>query len=77
MCDHEEKPSAAVVETLVAHHRELLRFVEKRVGSREVAEEIGERPGIKQMGRVMKVATAIAAGKADGARISAFVKERL
>jgi hypothetical protein len=43
----------------------------------QVAEEIGERPGIKQMGMVMKAATAIAAGKADGARLSAAVKERL
>ena len=43
----------------------------------QVAEEIGERPGVKQMGQVMKAATAIAAGKADGARLSAAVKERL
>lgn len=43
----------------------------------QVAEEIGERPGPKQMGLVMKAANAIAAGKADGARISAAVKDRL
>lgn len=43
----------------------------------QVAEEIGERPGMKQMGLVMKAATAIAEGKADGARLSAAVKERL
>jgi len=43
----------------------------------EVAEEIGHRPTMKQMGMVMKAATAIAAGKADGARLSAAVKERL
>jgi uncharacterized protein YqeY len=43
----------------------------------EVAEQIGERPSVKQMGQVMKVATAIAAGKADGARISTAVKQRL
>jgi uncharacterized protein YqeY len=42
-----------------------------------VAEEIGERPGQKQMGRVIKAANEIAAGKADGARISAAVKDRL
>lgn len=42
-----------------------------------VAEEIGERPGQKQMGRVIKAANDIAAGKADGARISAAVKDRL
>jgi uncharacterized protein len=43
----------------------------------QVAEEIGERPHVKHMGLVMKAATAIAAGKADGARLSAAVKERL
>jgi uncharacterized protein YqeY len=42
-----------------------------------VAEENGEAPGIRQMGQVMKIATAIAAGKADGARLSAAVKARL
>jgi hypothetical protein len=43
----------------------------------QVAEELGERPGVKQMGMVMKAATALAAGKADGARLSAAVKGRL
>jgi uncharacterized protein YqeY len=43
----------------------------------QVAEEIGERPGMRHMGQVMKAATAIAAGKADGARLSAAVKARL
>ena len=43
----------------------------------QVAEEIGERPSVKQMGLVMKAATAIADGRADGSRISAAVKQRL
>jgi uncharacterized protein YqeY len=43
----------------------------------QVAEDIGERPSMRQMGQVMKVATAIAEGKADGARLSAAVKSRL
>jgi uncharacterized protein YqeY len=43
----------------------------------QVAEDLGERPGPKQMGQVMKAATAIAAGKADGSRLSAAVKARL
>lgn len=43
----------------------------------QVAEEIGERPGVRQMGLVMKAANAIVAGKADGGRISAAVKDRL
>jgi hypothetical protein len=43
----------------------------------QVAEELGERPAMKQMGMVMKAATALAAGKADGARLSKAVKDRL
>jgi uncharacterized protein YqeY len=43
----------------------------------QVAEQLGERPSMKQMGQVMKAANAIAAGKADGARLSAAVKARL
>lgn len=43
----------------------------------QVAEEIGERPGMRNMGQVMKAATAIAAGQADGSRLSAAVKQRL
>jgi uncharacterized protein len=43
----------------------------------QVAEETGEAPGIRQMGLVMKAATGIAAGKADGSRLSAAVKARL
>jgi uncharacterized protein len=43
----------------------------------QVAEEIGERPSARHMGQVMKAAAAIAAGKADGARLSAAVRDRL
>lgn len=43
----------------------------------QVAEELGERPGVRQMGQVMRAANIIAAGKADGARLSAAVKARL
>ncbi|MFC4605956.1 GatB/YqeY domain-containing protein [Rhodococcus kronopolitis] len=43
----------------------------------QVAEELGERPGVRQMGQVMKAASALAAGKADGSRISKAVKDRL
>jgi uncharacterized protein len=32
---------------------------------------------MKQMGMVMKAAAALAAGKADGSRLSAAVKDRL
>lgn len=43
----------------------------------QVTEEIGERPSVKHMGLVMKAATVIAAGKADGSRLSAAVKDRI
>jgi uncharacterized protein YqeY len=43
----------------------------------DVAEQLGERPTMRQMGQVMKAATTLAAGKADGTRISNAVKDRL
>ncbi|NMM83638.1 glutamyl-tRNA amidotransferase [Rhodococcus sp. SRB_17] len=43
----------------------------------QVSEELGERPGMRQMGQVIKAANALAKGKADGARISSAVKSRL
>lgn len=42
-----------------------------------VAERTGEQPGQRQMGLVMKEATALAAGRADGTRISAAVRAQL
>ena len=43
----------------------------------KVEAETGETVTIKQMGNVMKVATAKAAGRADGKRLSAAVKAKL
>lgn len=43
----------------------------------QVAAETGAEPGPKQMGQVMKLATAEAAGRADGSRVSAAVKALL
>ncbi len=43
----------------------------------QVAEELGERPAMKQMGQVMKIASGLAVGKADGSRLSKAVKDRL
>ncbi|GAB3130543.1 GatB/YqeY domain-containing protein [Tsukamurella serpentis] len=43
----------------------------------EVTAELGEAPTVRQMGQVMKVATAKAAGAVDGKRLSAAVKTRL
>ncbi|WP_037076302.1 GatB/YqeY domain-containing protein [Pseudonocardia spinosispora] len=42
-----------------------------------VAEESGAAPGPRQMGQVMKVASAAAAGRAEGSRVAAAVKSRL
>jgi uncharacterized protein len=43
----------------------------------QTAAELGEQPGARQMGLVMKKATAAAAGRADGRRLSAAVKALL
>lgn len=40
----------------------------------EVAGQLGERPGQRQMGQVMKLATAKAAGRADGKKVAAAVR---
>lgn len=43
----------------------------------QVAAETGESPGMRRMGQVMKMATAAAAGRADGSRISTAVRAAL
>lgn len=43
----------------------------------QVATETGATPGPRQMGQVMKIATAEADGRAEGSRIAAAVKARL
>lgn len=43
----------------------------------QVAAETGAPPGMRQMGQVMKLAAAAAAGRADGSRVSAAVKAQL
>lgn len=57
MCDHvpepeetkEPAPTATVVATLVDNHRAFLAFVERRVGSRDVAEEILQNALVKNV----------------------------
>ena len=54
MGDHDqeelvEKPSKEVVASLVANHRAFLAFVQKRVGSRDVAEEILQNAFVKNV----------------------------
>jgi hypothetical protein len=43
----------------------------------QVTAETGAEPGPRQMGQVMKAATAAAAGRAEGSRVAAAVKSRL
>jgi len=48
-----------------------------RAAVEQTAAELGERPGPRQMGQVMKHATAAAAGRADGKRLSTAVRSLL
>lgn len=48
-----------------------------RTAIEETAAELGERPGPRQMGQVMKRANAAVAGRADGGRVAAVVKALL
>ncbi|MFL6123758.1 GatB/YqeY domain-containing protein [Actinophytocola sp.] len=43
----------------------------------EVTEQLGEAPGPRQMGQVMKAANTKVAGRAEGGRVAAAVKSRL
>jgi uncharacterized protein YqeY len=73
-----ERAEAAVIEEYLPsplNDDELANVVNTAIA--QVAEEIGERPSMKQMGRVMKAAMTIAGAKADGTRLSAAIKDRL
>jgi uncharacterized protein len=48
-----------------------------RAAVEQTAAELGEQPGPRQMGQVMKHATAAAAGRADGKRLSTAVRSLL
>ncbi|GAA0943941.1 GatB/YqeY domain-containing protein [Pseudonocardia zijingensis] len=48
-----------------------------RAAVEQTAAELGERPGPRQMGQVMKHATAAAAGRADGKRLATAVRALL
>ena len=45
----ETRPSKEVVATLVGNHREFLKFVERRVGNRDLAEEILQSAFVKNV----------------------------
>ncbi|MFC7342325.1 GatB/YqeY domain-containing protein [Saccharopolyspora griseoalba] len=54
---------------------ELSRLVAEAIA--EVEAELGEKPGMKQMGQVMKLANAKAAGRAEGGQVAGLVKAKL
>jgi uncharacterized protein YqeY len=54
---------------------ELASIVDKAVEA--VAAQLGETPGSKQMGQVMKAVNAEVAGRAEGGRVAAAVKAKL
>jgi uncharacterized protein YqeY len=54
---------------------DLAAIVDRAVAS--VTAELGEVPGPRQMGQVMKIANAAIAGRAEGARVAALVKSKL
>jgi RNA polymerase sigma-70 factor (ECF subfamily) len=45
-------PSPDVIETLVANHREFLAFVQRRVGNRELAEEILQDAFVRSLDKI-------------------------
>jgi uncharacterized protein YqeY len=54
---------------------ELVELAKQAVA--DTAAELGEQPGPRQMGQVMKKATAAVAKRADGGRVAAAVKAQL
>ncbi|RKT52092.1 GatB/YqeY domain-containing protein [Saccharothrix australiensis] len=54
---------------------ELAALVDAAVA--EVAAQLGEQPGQRQMGQVMKAVNAKVAGRAEGGRVAAAVKAKL
>jgi uncharacterized protein len=54
---------------------ELTKLVDQAVA--EVTEQLGQAPGQRQMGQVMKAANARIAGRAEGGRVAAAVRARL
>ena len=51
MSDRPESLSQPVIEQLVANHREFLRFVERRIGNRAIAEEIVQDAFVRSLDR--------------------------
>jgi RNA polymerase sigma-70 factor (ECF subfamily) len=48
----DERPAPAVVQVLVENHRQFLAFLERRVGSRAMAEDILQEAFVRSMGKL-------------------------
>ncbi|MET9629263.1 GatB/YqeY domain-containing protein [Lentzea sp. NPDC006480] len=73
-----ERQELAVLEVYLPKQlddAELASIVDKAYAA--VAEQLGETPGQKQMGQVMKAVNAEVAGRAEGGRVAAAVKAKL
>ena len=73
-----ERAESAVLEAYLPAQlddAELASLVDAAVA--EVAEQLGDQPGQRQMGQVMKIVNARVAGRAGGGRVAAAVKARL
>ncbi len=77
LADKERAEQAIIEEYLPAQLDEeaLTALVDDAIA--QVRTETGAEPGMRQMGQVMKVATAAAAGGVDGKRLSTAVRARL
>jgi uncharacterized protein YqeY len=80
----EAKKRAESAEAFAAAGRDELAAQERAEGEvlarylpTQLTEETGEKPGPRQMGVVMKKATAAAEGRAEGGRVAAAVKKLL
>jgi uncharacterized protein YqeY len=73
-----EKAESAILESYLPAQLgddELVALVDAAVA--EVTATLGEAPGQRQMGQVMKIVNGAVAGRAEGGRIASAVKARL
>ncbi|GLZ33015.1 hypothetical protein Lesp02_52030 [Lentzea sp. NBRC 105346] len=74
----QERAELAVLESYLPAQlddAELAAIVDAAVA--EVAGQLGEQPGQRQMGQVMKIVNAQVAGRAEGGRVAGAVKAKL
>ncbi|MGM1059652.1 GatB/YqeY domain-containing protein [Saccharothrix sp. Mg75] len=73
-----ERQESAVLEAYLPAQLsddELVALVDAAVA--QVTEQIGEQPGQRQMGQVMKIVNAQVAGRAEGGRVAGAVRAKL